>query len=619
MFLSRQRSTRSGKTLRTLNRAARAVAVRIGCSSEALERRLLLARMGPEPFYAPAAAAPATEVIHGDEYYVPPARVIPGPNSKFTGQFVVTLADSASSTTTAKKHGGKHAYAFYAPAKTHLWQFEKGSDAKKLSAALKKDKAIVDAYPVYVESSPAAVSDSPPMADLFEAEPNDNAGAANPITLGSTPNLISGAISSASDKDYYSFTLPVRSGVYFDIDAFENGLSATLDSMITVYAANGNTVLGDNDDGRDFDGFVLNDTTATSINVDSALYMDLAAGTYYVSVSSFGNTTGSYHFSAYSDSTYSSSVPVFQSNPGAADTLFLDFNGHSATDTWGTYTVSAFDLSGNAGEWTPGERKAIENMWRIVADAYSPFNINVTTSYAGSYSPDATAFRQVITNDNGSTFGVLGALGVAFLNSYANDGVGRKTAFTFASNFNFAVDPAGPSGDIMGRPIEMGNTSAHEFGHALGLIHYGGTNPQLNGFMHSPDFGLSRERWVSGNTHSSEPPIIFQNDTAIISNLVNTFGLRSDDHGNSRPAASVLTPLGNTYTGSGIITQTSDVDFFRFSGSGITTIALDIPEHLNRLDGEVYLYDAAGALLASGDVADRLSASLNFPLPSAGD
>jgi hypothetical protein len=118
--------------------------------------------------------------------------------------------------------------------------------------------------------------------------------------------------------------------------------------------------------------------------------------------------------------------------------------------------------------------------------------------------------------------------------------------------------------------------------------------------MHTPDFGLNREHWVSGNTKSDEPPVVSQDDLAVINKQANTITFRADDHGDTRATATVLAgATGGVYAASGVIHQVSDVDFFRFSGSGGTTITLDIPEHLGHLDGELYLYDAAGTELAN--------------------
>jgi hypothetical protein len=451
--------------------------------------------------------------------------------------------------------------------------------------------------------------------DMSEGEPNDTAASANSVPVSATPTIVTGSIATGTDVDYFKFTISARSGVFFDVDSREIGLSATLDSVLDVYDGTGATSFGNNDDGRDFDTIALNETTETpNLFGDSSLYLDLNAGTYVVKLSGAG-TIGSYHLKLTADSGYASAMPVFSSLAGAADTLHLDFDGHTATDGWNggnTYTIPAFDLNANAAEFTPGERLAIYDTWRVVADAFAPFNINVTTSYAGAYA-DGTAWRQVIGNSDGSQVGQAGSLGVAWINGYNSGGPAYKTGFTFANNF-IDYPTAGVSGRIVANAIEIGNSSVHEIGHAMGLDHYGDTGHK-GAFMYVPDFGVNRERWSSGTNSAA----IFQDDLATIASPLNTFGYRADDHGNTRPAATILTASGNAYAASGVIHQISDIDDFRFTGSGATTVTLDIPEHLGHLDGELYLYTAAGTLIGSSDVNTRLGESISMTLPAAGD
>ncbi len=456
-----------------------------------------------------------------------------------------------------------------------------------------------------------------------EVEPNNTPATANLVTVPTGDVLIAqaddwlnigAAIASSSDVDYFRLTLTSRSGLFFDIDSRETALSTTLDSVVTVYDGSGTTILGSNDDGYDFDtGYPAPAfRTGTSPALDSSLYLDLNAGTYYVRVSSFSATTGDYGLRLLADPNYSSTVPVFQSNPGAADTLLLDFDGHSDTDAWGSYTIPPYDFNSNGAEFTPAEKLAIKNVWRIVAEDYSPFALNITTSYAGPFT-NGVGFRQVVGNSNGSAIGEApGTLGVTFRNSYAS-GTNNNVAFTFASSFSTY---SSISGRIMATPVELGNTSSHEFGHALGLRHYGGTNAQPDGIMQTPDTGLNREIWRQGNTHSGESPVEFQDDMAIISNTINTFGYRTDDHGDTRPSATVLASSEGVLMASGIISDLTrpDIDFFRFAAGGPTTVTVSVDEYINNLDVELRLYDASGSLLAAHDPGNSFDAFLSMTL-----
>ncbi|HYO11070.1 MAG TPA: pre-peptidase C-terminal domain-containing protein [Tepidisphaeraceae bacterium] len=586
--------------------------------TEALERRL---------FLSGGVHAHALEhEAHGETVELAPyKRSAPTARSVFTGQFVVTLADGAGSKATAKAHRAAHARSYVEHGNTNLWTFPKGKSAKQIQVELNADKRIADAYPVYTAPAAAPMSDASgqPMADFAETEPNDTRALATPFAISSTPNTVSASIGAGGfDVDYYSFSLAARSGVFFDIDAVEAGLS-TIDSTITVYNAAG-AVIGGNDEGRDWDDFILFDTATTPASSDSALYLDLAAGTYYVEVTSAGSTPmGAYQLEMSADSSYTSTVQPLNSNPGATDTVLLDFDGHAATDSWGTYTIPAYDLNGNPAEWTPLERYAIQRMFDIVAEDYAPFNINISTTYSGPFD-NGVGHRQVIGNSTGSQVGYGGSLGVAYPYGYSNTKV--NTAFTFASSFpaqqsESAGAPAGylNSDRAVARAIEMGNTSSHEIAHTLGLLHYGGSNAKLNGIMHSPDFGLNRERWQTGTTSnlSGEPAAVQQDDAAVISSLTNTFGYRADDAGDTRAAATVLAASGSSYAASGIIGTVGDSDFYRFTGGGSTLFSVGVRESVGNLDAVIKLYNASGDLLASNDGTD-LSAAFGFALPSPG-
>jgi len=74
-------------------------------------------------------------------------------------------------------------------------------------------------------------------------------------------------------------------------------------------------------------------------------------------------------------------APALHSLPGAAASLYLDFDGHFEA-VWGQYTnvtSPPLDVDGDATSFNADELTYIEDVWRIVAEDFSPFNINVTT------------------------------------------------------------------------------------------------------------------------------------------------------------------------------------------------------------------------------------------------
>ena len=149
--------------------------------------------------------------------------------------------------------------------------------------------------------------------------------------------IVQGSVGSGTDADYFAFTLSAASGVFFDLDSRDVGLSTTLDTLLALYDSTGAAIPGaSNDDGYDFEGFAVpNASSGSATSRDSSLYVDLAAGTYAIRVTSPSNTTGNYNLRPLAASTYSASPPVFHSNAAAAATLYMDFDGHAATDVWG--------------------------------------------------------------------------------------------------------------------------------------------------------------------------------------------------------------------------------------------------------------------------------------------
>ncbi|HXE51746.1 MAG TPA: hypothetical protein VN541_01980, partial [Tepidisphaeraceae bacterium] len=195
--------------------------------------------------------------------------------------------------------------------------------------------------------------------------------------------------------------------------------------------------------------------------------------------------------------------------------------------------------------------------WSAVAEKFSPFNIDVTT-----VAPEAGqhAVTAVIGGNGQWAGGADGGLSV--VGSFAK---GPATVWVFSQILN--------NGD----PTDTADVIAHESGHAFGLVHqsvYNGTtlvdgyNPG-NGLI-APIMGDSynaiRALWWDGTDSNSASQI--QDDMAIIAGPANGFGYRPQDHGQSIASADTLTVNRNNVSGSGVIEQTTDADFFSFQTSG---------------------------------------------------
>src|SRR5262249_51258226 len=94
------------------------------------------------------------------------------------------------------------------------------------------------------------------------------------------------------------------------------------------------------------------------------------------------------------------SVPALNSLPGAAASLYLDFDGHFEAQ-WGGYsniTTPAFDQDGDPTTFTDGELATMTQIWQYVAEDFAPLRINVTTVEPPSFA-DGVALRAAIGGD----------------------------------------------------------------------------------------------------------------------------------------------------------------------------------------------------------------------------
>jgi hypothetical protein len=105
---------------------------------------------------------------------------------------------------------------------------------------------------------------------------------------------------------------------------------------------------------------------------------------------------------------------------------------------------------------------------------------------------------------------------------------------------------------------------------------------------------------------------------AVIAGNTNV-GFRTDDHGNTIASADPLTVSGNQVSGSGVIEQMSDVDYFSFF-SNPGPISLSVGHLSNSVDLSplAKLYDASGNLLASANPDASFNDTVNFTIASAG-
>jgi hypothetical protein len=339
-------------------------------------------------------------------------------------------------------------------------------------------------------------------------------------------------------------------------------------------------------------------------------------------------------------------LPRLESNPGATRTLYLDFTGltvsgvlpdnnsywasgdayaadhgpnaspfESHASSWNGYQVPAFDLDGDLSTFSQQEQTFIRNVWAYVADAYAPFDVNVSTvSHAN---PALPAFQSVVAIGGfDPSYNPYGAEAGIMLRSDGQGGealVFDKTIAGGFHSFEFLSD-----GVAYSLAKEVAHNVIHESGHIYGLQHYSVTVQSADWYPTMEDYysptdnpDSKRESWYAGDAFAGDeslpkgfkwpenasastlpwvpPPTGYQDD---IKQLAHLLGFRQDDNNESPDTATALSADDSgQYHFSGVIglhgdknlgmDATPDVDWYSFqSGSGLADISVSTPSEL---------------------------------------
>lgn len=295
-----------------------------------------------------------------------------------------------------------------------------------------------------------------------------------------------------------------------------------------------------------------------------------------------------------------SDVFALHSRPGATFTIFLDFDGAEipANNGWAqsyndktAMTAPAWSLDSDRTTFNAEEQARIRSLWRATAEAYAPFEIDVTTEQ-----PDAAALERTNTSDDRYGLTALisplpqvasqcdGCSGIAYV------GVSQRTGDVRAS-----VQPALAFS-------AHAQTIIHELGHNFGLSHHGDSgSPYHRGDAGwTPVMGSGSGhflQWSRGDFPGATSTT--QNDVALIAR---TTPLRADDHAATTAGATVYGPLDGRAL-DGVIERPGDADRFSFSATGATGINVELSD-VPGLRAEVSLLDAQGTFVRRLDTLD---------------
>ncbi len=296
-------------------------------------------------------------------------------------------------------------------------------------------------------------------------------------------------------------------------------------------------------------------------------------------------------------------VFALDSRPGSPRVIYLDFDGHTASDpAWASVDAPATIVSAAYNpDGVPGlsvdERARIFEIWQRVAEDFRPFDVNVTTRDPGAEAlqrrPETDQYygqRVVITPSN---FAGAGVLGVALVNVFAAD-VDHAT-YVFAGTAFAAAAKT------------VAEAVSHETGHTFGLRHDGVGTPGSYYDGHgswAPIMGRSVDpsrtvtQWSRGEYAGANQP---EDDLAEIAART---GYRSDDHGDTPASATIV---GASSVTGGDIEHTGDRDVFAVDlAAGAMSAALRPPSgqgSWSNLAARLTVRDAAGTTVATGSPA----------------
>lgn len=249
-------------------------------------------------------------------------------------------------------------------------------------------------------------------------------------------------------------------------------------------------------------------------------------------------------------------VPVMSSNPTATSVLFLDFDGHTVDNTAWNYAGPIF--CGASGMTNAN----IISVFNRVAEDYRPFNLNVTTdSTKFLAAPIDSRMRVILTVTNDW---YPGAGGVALIGTFSDGDDTPCFVFTSALGVNWVK--------------AIAEAASHEAGHTLGLFHQSNYDANCNlvsqyhygtgsgeiGWAPIMGVGYYKNFTLWNNGPNPYGCTSYQNDLTVIT-TGNGFTFRSDDHQSSFNQATIVSVSNNQFVASGIVTESTDQDMFRFS------------------------------------------------------
>lgn len=309
---------------------------------------------------------------------------------------------------------------------------------------------------------------------------------------------------------------------------------------------------------------------------------------------------------------------ALHSLPDSPHKIFLDFNGAYVGGTYWNVsggmqsrTYTGFSLDSDPTTFTSAEKAYIQTVWRIVAEKYAPFDVDVTTQDPGQAGYNRSSLidttygdHVVITDDPGAVQDACGGTcsGIAMLGTF--DDISTTTDY---------LQPAWVfSSKTYGSAVLTAHTVAHEVGHTFGLNHDGVSGGpayyegQGNWF---PIMGSSARgvgQWSKGEYTGANNT---QDDVAVIA--ANGAPLRLDDHTDLLDLHLLSDTLPTGGVADGVIGTRADTDVFTVAHNctgDLTAKAIGVGPGAS-LDLKVTVLRADGTVVGSADPTSGQDAS----------
>ncbi len=289
-------------------------------------------------------------------------------------------------------------------------------------------------------------------------------------------------------------------------------------------------------------------------------------------------------------------VLELESLPGAPGIVYLDFDGEVVT---GSRWAGGAQINAQP----PGfSDEQIINIWKIMAEDFRPFNINITTRR--DLYEAAPRNRRMMCIFTPTSDAAPGSGGVAYLRSFSS---------------NSFDDPCWVYNIRSTR--QAGETGSHEVGHTMGLSHDSQGNTEYYGGhgQWSPIMGWSASKpigqWSQGEFENANQT---QDDIAVIGGDRNGVGFRNDDHGNViNNATEITVDAGGEVSPDqnfGLINTRDDKDVFSFViETGNVSFDFNPDPDYPNLNIQARILNGLGEEVAISD-PEGLNASININL-----